>query len=203
MHRLLWVFVSILATASAFIPSECMKAIASLEGRFTSLSKSYQTEICAKGCKPSVDDWDEWTYQHAFLPFVDSVTTEMGLSEKFHNTWVQLGKDLAANVKKDCASLLEDTHFCANPDTLEQWGKCFKRNFLVLSAKNALKVFPLVTSELCKADYMYLTRDHLWQEVLPGYMKEYAATCDTEQDVDQDTMETNTEPSRPEHDREL
>lgn len=203
MH-FLWILVGTLATASAFIPSDCMKVIGSLDGRFNSLSELYQTEICAKGCEPSVDDWDEWTYEYAFLPFVDNVTKEMGLSQKFHDTWVQLGKDLAANVKRDCTPLLQGTHFCANSDALEQWGKCFKRNFIVLSVTNSLKLIPLITSELCQADYMYLDRDELWEVVLPGYMREYAATCQTDNAAEQQPPEvTHAEPNRPEQGREL
>jgi hypothetical protein len=174
----LLVLFSTIATAS--LSPSCMKVLGSLSNRVDTLTQSYHTEICAKGCQPAVADWDQWTYQYAFLPFVKTVTTEMQLSSRFRDTFVQLGDDVAAVVKRDCEQLLHGKHFCAESDALTQWGSCFKRNFAIVAMKNSLKLLPLVTSEVCQGDYEYLNRDELWEVVLPGYMKEYAATCQKE-----------------------
>lgn len=163
--------------ARAALPPACTRILGTLSNRLDSLAHAYQTEVCAKGCQPAVADWEEWTYQHAFLPFVDTVATEMGLSSRFRDTFIQFGEQVAAVVKRDCGPLLQGKHFCAESEALNQWGSCFKKKSAVVALRNSFKLFPLVTSEICKGEYTYLEKDELWEVVLPGYMKEYAATC--------------------------
>ncbi|KAL1961810.1 hypothetical protein VTN77DRAFT_1022 [Rasamsonia byssochlamydoides] len=181
MHFLPWsitlIILSSVHLATAVLPPGCTKVLSTLSDRVDSLAQSYQTEICSKGCQPAIDDWDQWTYQHAFLPFVNTVTTEMGLSSRFRETFIQLGEQVAAVVKRDCGPFLKGKHFCAESEALNQWGRCFKRNFVVVAMKNSLKLLPLVTSEICRGEYTYLEKDELWEVVLPGYMKDYARTC--------------------------
>lgn len=155
----------------------CLRDLLSLTSRLDQIGDAYRTEVCAKGCQPTTEDWDRWTYQQAFLPLVHTVTSEIGLSSTFADTWIQVGSDLADSVKKNCHHLLNGKHFCAESEALTKWGSCFKEKMAIVGIKNSLKLLPLVRRELCQGDYGYLQSDQLWDGVLRGYMREYAAVC--------------------------
>lgn len=128
--------------------------------------------------------WDDWTYPNTFLPLIDTMATEMSLSDKFKTTFTRIGQDIATSTKNECSALLAPgQHFCTSGNTpesdkLAQWNWCFKKQAAKQATRNAFTMLRLVSSELCKGSaYKYLEDDKLWTEILPQYMRKYAGTC--------------------------
>ena len=170
-----------LTTTAASCASVLLQTIAT---RWDSLGSAYQSEICARGCEPVMSTWDDWTYTNAFLPLIDTMATEMSLSDNFKSTFTRIGQDIATSTKNECSALLSPgQHLCASGNTpqgdkLAQWNWCFKKQAAKQATRNAFTMLRLVSSEICKGEtYKYLEDDKLWMEVLPEYMRRYADTC--------------------------
>ncbi|KAH8695098.1 hypothetical protein BGW36DRAFT_382115 [Talaromyces proteolyticus] len=162
--------------------------------RWDSLGSAYQTEICARGCRPVISTWEEWTHQYAFIPLIDLMAREMSLSDKFQTTFTRIGEEIAKATERECSGILPaDEHLCmTGSNKLDQWNGCFKRQAAKVATSNMFTMFRLVSGEICKGDaYKYLSEDKLWKEVLPQYMKKYADTCQYSNEHKKDTIETN------------
>lgn len=174
-------FLLPLTTTAASCAGVLLQTIAT---RWDSLGSAYQSEICARGCEPVMSTWDDWTYSNAFLPLIDTMASEMSLSDNFKTTFTRIGQDIAASTKSECSALLSPgQHFCTagntpQGDKLAQWNWCFKKQAAKQATRNAFTMLRLVSSEICKGQaYKYLEGDKLWTEVLPEYMRRYADTC--------------------------
>ncbi|KAL1859174.1 hypothetical protein Plec18167_007444 [Paecilomyces lecythidis] len=160
------------------ISPNCIKLLTTINGRTDTLFYAYQEEICSKGCTPSVADWDEWTYNNVFLPTVESLVVQTGMTSTVRERFIEMGNDVAALVKRDCRKPLQGKHFCAEPEALQDWGRCFKTRFVTVAIKKGVKLLPFITNpEICRRELLFFDRDELWNDILPGYMRLYAATC--------------------------
>ncbi|KAJ9217620.1 hypothetical protein DTO166G4_802 [Paecilomyces variotii] len=160
------------------ISPNCIRLLTTINGRTDTLFSAYQKEICSKGCTPSVSDWDEWTYENVFLPTVEALVVQTGMTSTVRDRFLEMGNDVATMVKRDCRQLLQGKHFCAEPEALQDWGKCFKTRFVTVAIKKGVKLLPFITNaEICRRELLFFDRDELWHVILPGYMRLYAATC--------------------------
>ncbi|GAD92397.1 conserved hypothetical protein [Paecilomyces variotii No. 5] len=162
------------AVASLFdlISPNCIKLLTTINGRTDTLFYAYQKEICSKGCTPSVSDWDEWTYTNVFLPTVEALVVQTGMTDTVRERFLEMGNDVATLVKRDCRKQLQGKHFCAEPEALQEWGRCFKTRFVTVAIKKGVKLLPFITNpEICRRELLFFDRDELWHEILPGYMR--------------------------------
>ena len=155
----------------------CFKLVSALVGRPGHLFNKFQTEICERGCQPTIPHWDLWTRNNSFVPAVRSVMKRMNVPHK-EDDLLKMGDDVAVIIKDRCAPLLHGRHICSDPTTLADFGNCFKTNFFKASIKHLPTLIPMASEQACKEQYEFLQRDELWEETIPNNMRDYASVCD-------------------------
>lgn len=175
IDRLCLLFL-VLVPATAFGTS-CIKVVSALVGRPGHLFNLFQSEICERGCQPTVPHWDLWTRNNTFVPAVRSLMKRMNVPDQ-EEALVKMGDDVAIIIKNRCGPLLRGRHICSDPKTLADFGNCFKRNFVQGSVKHLPVLLSMASEAGCKAQYQYLQQDELWEVTIPNNMRDYAAVCD-------------------------
>lgn len=155
----------------------CIKVVSALVGRPTHIFNKFQSEICERGCQPTVPHWDLWTRNNSFVPAVRSLMKRMNVPHK-EDALLKMGDDVAIIIKDRCGPMLHGRHICADPNTLADFGNCFKRNFVKASIKHLPVLLPMVSEQACKEQYKFLQGDELWERTIPNNMREYASVCD-------------------------
>lgn len=176
VDRLLFLLLLALTPVAALGPT-CFKVVAALVGRPGHLFNKFQAEICERGCQPTIPHWDLWTRNNTFVPAVRSLMKSMDISHK-EDALLKMGDDVAIIIKESCAPLLHGRHICSDPDTLADFGNCFKRNFVKASIKHLPTLLPMASEAGCKEQYKFLQGDELWEVTIPNNMREYASVCD-------------------------
>ncbi|KAJ5469609.1 hypothetical protein N7539_009227 [Penicillium diatomitis] len=169
----------------------CIKVASALIGRPTHLYNLFQTEICERGCEPTVPHWDLWTRNNSFVPAVRNIMTRMNIPHS-ENALFKMGDDVAAIIKVQCGPMLGDRHICSDPATLADFGNCFKRYFFKASLKYIPILLPMASDAACKEQYQYLQGNELWDETIPKNMRAYASVC---HDLEAESVERQQEPS--------
>lgn len=189
-QALLLVLLGLLSPTLAVGPS-CIKVVTALVGRPSHIFNKFQTEICDKGCQPTIPHWDLWTRNNSFVPAVQSLMKRMDVPHQ-EAALLKMGDDVAVTIKRRCAPLLHGKHICADPNTLADFGNCFKRNFLQASIKHLPVLLPMASEQACREQHKFLQQDELWEETIPQNMRDYASVCDTlgplEDDEDHDEL---------------
>ena len=165
----------LLPVSAKFGPS-CFKVVAALASRPGDLYDKFQREICDRGCQPTVPHWDLWTRNNTFVPAVHSVLKRLNVPRQ-EQTMVELGDDVATIIKVRCGAALGDRHICADPNTLAGFGNCFKKNFLKAAIVHLPKLLPMASEEVCREQLAYLKDGHLWENIIPQNMRDYAQVC--------------------------
>jgi hypothetical protein len=173
---LLFLLLLVLTPVAALGPT-CFKVVAALVGRPGHLFKTFQTEICERGCQPTILHWDLWTRNNSFVPAVRSLMKRMDIPHK-EDALLKMGDDVAIIIKDRCAPLLHGRHICSDPDTLADFGNCFKSNFVKASIKHLPILLPMASESGCKEQYKFLQGDELWDVTIPNNMRDYASVCD-------------------------
>ncbi|KAJ5813337.1 uncharacterized protein N7503_000087 [Penicillium pulvis] len=176
LHRLLFLICLLLSPVAAIGPS-CFKVVSALVGRPGHLFNKFQSEICERGCQPTIPHWDLWTRNNSFVPAVRSLMTRMNVPHK-EEALLKMGDDVAVIIKERCAPMLHGRHICSDPTTLSDFGNCFKKNFLKASIKHLPILLPMASDAACKEQHKFLQGDELWEVTIPNNMREYASVCD-------------------------
>ncbi|KAJ5085014.1 hypothetical protein N7532_009785 [Penicillium argentinense] len=172
----LFLLFLLLCPALAIGPS-CFRVVSALVGRPSHIFNKFQTEICERGCQPTIPHWDLWTRNNSFVPAVQSLMKRMNVPHQ-EEALLKMGDDVAVIIKRRCAPLLHGRHICSDPNTLADFGNCFKRNFLQASIKHLPILLPMASEAACQEQYRFLQRDELWEETIPQNMRDYASVCD-------------------------
>lgn len=175
LDRLVLLLVLLVSPALAVGPS-CFKVVSALVGRPGHLFNKFQSEICDKGCQPTIPHWDLWTRNNTFVPAVRSLMTRMNVPHK-EEALFKMGDDVAVIIKERCAPLLHGGHICSDPTTLADFGNCFKRNFFKASIKHIPILLPMASEKGCQEQYKFLQGETLWEETIPQNMRDYASVC--------------------------
>lgn len=171
----------------------CIKVASALVGRPTHLFNLFQTEICERGCQPTIPHWDLWTRNNSFVPAVRSLMRRMNVPHK-EETLLKMGDDVATIIKVQCGPTLGGRHICSDPVTLADFGNCFKRYFFKASIKHIPVLLPMASDAACQEQYNYLQGDELWDVTIPNNMREYASVCNKlEAKSTQEATEETTE----------
>lgn len=169
--------VLLLLTPVTAIGFTCFKVVNALVGRPGHLFNTFQTEICERGCQPTVPHWDLWTRNNSFVPAVRSLMKTMNVPQQ-EEALLKMGDDVAIIIKDRCGPMLRGRHICSDPETLAEFGNCFKRNFMTASIKHLPILLPMASEEACRKQYQFLQGDELWERTIPNNMREYASVCD-------------------------
>lgn len=175
-HHLFLLLFCLLSPAFAVGPT-CLKVVTALVGRPSHIFNKFQTEICDRGCQPTIPHWDLWTRNNSFVPAVQSLMKRMNVPHQ-EEALLKMGDDVAVIIKRRCAPLLHGRHICSDPDTLADFGNCFKRNFLQASIKHLPVLLPMASEQACREQHKFLQQDELWEETIPQNMRDYASVCD-------------------------
>ncbi|CEJ56983.1 hypothetical protein PMG11_05693 [Penicillium brasilianum] len=175
LDRLLLLLFLALTPANA-IGLSCIKVASALVGRPSHLFDLFQTEICERGCQPTIPHWDLWTRNNSFVPAVRSLMKRMNVPHK-EEALLKMGDDVATIIKDQCGPMLGGRHICSDPVTLADFGNCFKRYFFKASLKHIPILLPMASDAACKEQYQYLQGDELWDVTIPNNMREYASVC--------------------------
>lgn len=175
-------FFLLLALCALLIPVSalgfsCIKVVAALVGRPAYLFDLFQREICQRGCQPTVPHWDLWTRNNSFVPAVRALMSRINVPHQ-EEALLKMGDDVAIIVKETCGPMLGGRHICSDPETLADFGNCFKRNFALASLKHIPVLLPMASEEACEEQYKYLKDDDLWERIIPQNMRDYASVCD-------------------------
>ncbi|XHG09442.1 hypothetical protein AWENTII_012498 [Aspergillus wentii] len=162
--------------ASAAMGTSCLKVITALASRPSDIFESFQSEICARGCKPTVPHWDLWTRNNSFVPAVHSITKRLNAPGQ-EAALIKLGDEAAETIKARCGPMIEGKDICTDAETLAGFGNCFKRQFVRSAIVNLHVLLPMASEEACREQYEYLKDDHLWTQIIPNNMREYAGAC--------------------------
>lgn len=154
----------------------CIKVASALVGRPTHLFNLFQTEICERGCQPTIPHWDLWTRNNSFVPAVRSLMKRMNVPHK-EEVLLKMGDDVATIIKDQCGPMLGGRHICSDPVTLADFGNCFKRYFFKASIKHIPILLPMASDTACQEQYKYLQGNELWDVTIPNNMREYASVC--------------------------
>ncbi|PWY92809.1 hypothetical protein BO70DRAFT_357947 [Aspergillus heteromorphus CBS 117.55] len=171
---LVWA-VSLPLITAKFSPT-CLRVLTALTSRPNDLFSKFQREICDQGCQPTVPHWDLWTRNHTFLPAVRSLMRDID-SPRQEEAMVRLGDDVADVIKRQCGPLLQGRDICADEETMAAFGTCFKKGFVRAALTNLGTLLPLASEPVCREQYEWLQKDELWEEIIPGKMREYAGVC--------------------------
>ncbi|KAI9927853.1 hypothetical protein MW887_002705 [Aspergillus wentii] len=156
--------------------TSCLKVITALASRPSDIFESFQSEICARGCKPTVPHWDLWTRNNSFVPAVHSITKRLNAPGQ-EAALIKLGDEAAETIKARCGPMIEGKDICTDAETLAGFGNCFKRQFVRSAIVNLHVLLPMASEEACREQYEYLKDDHLWTQIIPNNMREYAGAC--------------------------
>ncbi|KAJ5692251.1 hypothetical protein N7462_001674 [Penicillium macrosclerotiorum] len=177
IERLLLLLCLILSPVAAFVSPSCIKVVSALVGRPGHIFKKFQSEICERGCEPTIPHWDLWTRNNSFVPAVRSLMQRMNVPHK-EEALLKMGDDVAVIIKEQCAPMLRGHHICSDPETLADFGNCFKRNFFKASLRHLPILLPMASEAACKEQYQFLQGEELWEVTIPNNMREYAGVCD-------------------------
>lgn len=177
--------LSVFLPVSTAFGTSCLKVVVALASRPSDLFDKFQREICDSGCQPTVPHWDLWTRNNTFVPAVHSILKRLNVPRQ-EQTMIELGDDVATIIKVRCGATLGDRHICVDPETLADFGNCFKRNFVKAAFAHLPKLLPMASEDVCREQLAYLKDGNLWDNVIPQNMRDYAAVC-------QD-LERNAEP---------
>lgn len=175
IDRLFLLFLLVLPVAA--IGPTCIKVASALVSRPGHLFNKFQSEICDRGCQPTVPHWDLWTRNHTFVPAVRSLMKSMNVPNQ-EEKLLRMGDDVAIIIKDRCGPLLRGRHICSDPKTLADFGNCFKLNFVKASIKHIPTLMAMASEASCREQYRILQGDELWEVTIPNNMREYAAVCD-------------------------
>ncbi|KAJ5712312.1 hypothetical protein N7493_008780 [Penicillium malachiteum] len=176
VDHLLFILLLLLSPVTAIGPS-CFKVVSALVGRPGHLFNKFQSEICERGCQPTIPHWDLWTRNNTFVPAVRSLMKRMNVPHQ-EEQLLKMGDDVAVIIKDQCAPLLNGQHICSDSSTLADFGNCFKRNFFKASIKHLPILLPMASEAACKEQYRFLQGDELWEQTIPQNMRDYASVCD-------------------------
>lgn len=176
IDRVFFFFLLLLTPVAAIGPT-CIKVATALVSRPSHIFNKFQSEICERGCKPTVPHWDLWTRNHTFVPAVRSLMKSMNVPNQ-EEKLLRMGDDVAIIIKDQCGPLLRGRHICSDPKTLAAFGNCFKRNFVKGSIKHLPTLMVMASEASCREQYKFLQGDELWEVTIPNNMREYAAVCD-------------------------
>lgn len=176
IDRLLLLFFLVLVPVTAIGPT-CIKVASALVSRPGHLFNKFQSEICDRGCQPTVPHWDLWTRNNSFVPAVRSLMKSMNVPNQ-EEKLLKMGDDVAIIIKDRCGPLLGGRHICSDPKTLAAFGNCFKLNFVKASIKHIPILMAMASEASCREQYRIVQSDELWEVTIPNNMREYAAVCD-------------------------
>lgn len=163
-------------TAAKIGGPTCIKVVTALVSRPSEIFQHFQREICDRGCQPTIPHWDLWARNNTFVPAVQSLMKRLNIPRQ-EEALIKLGDDAAEIIKTRCGPALEGNHICADAETLSGFGNCFKRNFIRSAVMNLPVLLPMASEEACREQYEFVKNDQLWNEIIPGNMRDYAADC--------------------------
>lgn len=173
----LWI-VLVFSPVTAKFSTTCFKAIVALTSRPHALLEQFQQEICDQGCRPTVAHWDLWTRNQTFLPAVRSLLARVDHPDQQEEAMMRLGDEVAGLIKRQCGPLLDGGRdACADGETLTAFGTCFKKSFVRAALVHLPRLLPLASEPVCQAQYEWVQKNQLWEEIIPNKMREYAAVC--------------------------
>lgn len=166
----------LLPLASARAGPTCLKVITVLVSRPGDIFDKFQREICDRGCQPTIPHWDLWARNNTFVPAVQNLMKRLDIPRQ-EEALIKLGDEAADIIKSRCGPALEGSHICADGEKLAGFGNCFKKNFFKSALMNLPVLMPMASEKACQEQYEYLKDDHLWEEIIPNNMREYAEAC--------------------------
>lgn len=178
----------LLPIASA-LGTSCIKVVAALVGRPSDIFYHFQREICDVGCKPTIPHWDLWARNNTFVPAARDIARRLRAPQE-EAALIRMGDEAANSIKTRCGPLLGGRDICSDDDTLAGFGNCFKKTFLRSALLSVPTLLPMVSDAICKEQYEFLNQEELWQEIIPGNMREYAQSCQNLEDGMQ-VLDTN------------
>ncbi|PYH47851.1 uncharacterized protein BP01DRAFT_335473 [Aspergillus saccharolyticus JOP 1030-1] len=172
----LWMMLAISPITATF-SATCLKAIVALTSRPHAILEHFQHEVCDQGCRPTLSHWDLWTRNHTFVPAVRSLLVGADQPAQQEEAMKRLGDEVAALIKRQCGPILGGRDVCADRNTLAAFGTCFQKSFVRVALAYWPQLLPLASEPICRAQYEWVQQSRLWEEIIPGKMREYAGVC--------------------------
>lgn len=170
-------FLSLFTTVSyGFVGPSCLKIRDAIGNKPDQVLEKFGAQVCKKGCKPIIANWDKWARKNVFLPLIDQVAKDMHIPQH-KKLLVELGDEVVKVVKKECVPKLGKHHLCEDPETFSEFGTCLKASLLPVVLSKVDKIMPLVAEPMCKKELAYLKKPDLWEKTIPEYLEKYSNVC--------------------------
>jgi hypothetical protein len=123
------------------------------------LLQDFQSEVCAKGCKPFIGHWDRWARDNVVVPAVTEIMNKMRAAQ-YIQLMIDLADDLVRTAKKRYVPILRGKYLCQE-DALATFGDCLKLNLMLVVMSNLSQLMPLVAEPTCVKEKAYLDNSEL------------------------------------------
>src|SRR3954471_12225755 len=97
--------------SQAFVGPTCMKMKESLGNKPDIIFQKFESQVCAKGCKPVIAHWDKWAKKNVAIPAITMMMKDMG-APQHTKVMINLADHVMKTVKKECVPKLKGKHLC-------------------------------------------------------------------------------------------
>lgn len=169
--------LAVLPGALGFVGPTCLKLKDSLGNKPDQVLEQFNKQVCAKGCKPVIADYDRYVRKNLLLPAINEISNNLNLPRSDTNKLIKLADQTATVVKQKCAPSLGKTHLCADSGALTKFGKCLKDNLLPVVMSNIGDVLPLLSEPNCQKFYQLLQGPLVFEKIIPTDLVRYSKVC--------------------------
>ncbi|KAJ5106645.1 hypothetical protein N7456_003320 [Penicillium angulare] len=164
------------------IPKACLEIPQAIGFKPIKLMNQFQQEVCVKNCSATINQHNEFLVNTVFPQIIPDLDKKLDISTSNKQLLNQTRTEAFAAIKKSCDSK-GDQPLCNDPQGLFEWGTCamqasgpiYQKNMKQLAG--ALKLSESQCEKLKALD----SDDSVWNKVIPGYIKQFADQCESNQ----------------------
>ena len=136
-----------------------------------------QQQVCAAGCKPTIETWNHDVKQHIVAGIVDDGARYCEASEG-KDKFIQFIEQYFQSATAKCKGHLEGgKHLCDSPEALEPFVNCVKGASSSVVSGSIGGLLPYMDQKTCKKAAEYFKGSQLWNHDFPKHIKAYVDLC--------------------------
>lgn len=161
----------------AVLGTSCIKAFNAVTEVPGLLIEHAQQQVCAAGCKPTIETWNHDVKQHIVAGIVDDGARYCEASEGKDKFTHFIDQYFHAATAKCKGHLEGGQNLCDNPETLQPFVKCVKGASSSVVSGSMGGLLPHMNEKTCKKAAEYFTGNELWDQDFPKHVKAYVDLC--------------------------
>lgn len=161
----------------AMLGTSCIKAFNAVTEVPGLLIEHAQQQVCAAGCKPTLEMWNHDVKQHIVAGIVDDGARYVEASEGKDKFIQFIDKYFQVATAKCKDHLEEGRDLCDNPESLEPFAQCVKQASSSAASGSMGGLLPYMGEKTCKKAAEYFTGEQLWDQDFPKRIQAYVDLC--------------------------